>query len=212
MMQNTGKTSNFLKAINKYAAEQRKEIKTQAEEFRKYELQKAEAEVLRDAYFLIQKEMAQMKKGISSEVSKMEMEKRKELFAKRQSIMNEVFKKAEDKLFEFTGTQAYKELLKKYVSSISKVLKKQGTILYICKRDENMVDEIKQAYGKLCEVQVSDDIKIGGVMAVNENMSMIVDETIDAKLNDQKEWFAEKGNSAGNGICNDSITCSMRQQ
>lgn len=61
-MQDIGKTSNFLKAINKYAAEQRKEIKTRAEEFRKYELQKAEAEVLRDAYYLIQNEMAQMKK------------------------------------------------------------------------------------------------------------------------------------------------------
>ena len=61
-MQDGGKTSNFLKAINKYAAEQRKEIKTRAEEFRKYELQKAEAEVLRDAYYLIQNEMAQMKK------------------------------------------------------------------------------------------------------------------------------------------------------
>lgn len=190
-MQNTGKTSNFLKAINKYAAEQRKEIKTQAEEFRKYELQKAEAEVLRDAYFLIQKEMAQMKKGISSEVSKMEMEKRRELFAKRQLIMNEVFKKAEDKLLEFTKTQDYKELIKKYVSSISKVIKKPGTILYICKRDKDMIDEIKETYGKPCGVEVSENIKIGGVLAENQEMSIIIDETIDAKLDDQKEWFAE---------------------
>ncbi len=190
-MQNTGKTSNFLKAINKYAAEQRKEIKTQAEEFRKYELQKAEAEVLRDAYFLIQKEMAQMKKGISSEVSKMEMEKRRELFAKRQLIMNEVFKKAEDKLLEFTKTQDYKELIKKYVSSISKIIKKPGTILYICKRDKDMIDEIKETYGKPCSVEVSENIKIGGVLAENQEMSIIIDETIDAKLDDQREWFAE---------------------
>lgn len=190
-MQEAGKSSNFLKAINKYAAEQRKEIKTRAEEFRRFELQKAEAEVLKDAYFLIQKEMAQMKKGISSEVSKLEMEKRKELFAKRQTIMNEVFEKAKIKLLEFTQTQDYNELMKKYVSMVSNVLKKSGTVLYICKRDEHMADELLEAFGKSCKVEVSDEIKIGGVMAVNQSMSMIIDETIDSKLEDQKEWFAE---------------------
>ena len=119
MMQEVGKTSNFLKAINKYAAEQRKEIKTRADEFRKYELQKAEVEVLRDAYYLIQNEMAQMKKNISSEVSRLEVEKRKELFAKRNAIMDEVLGKAREKLVAFTKTQEYVELLKRSAESIS---------------------------------------------------------------------------------------------
>ena len=151
-MQDIGKTSNFLKAINKYAAEQRKEIKTRAEEFRKYELQKAEAEVLRDAYYLIQNEMAQMKKNIASEVSKLEFEKRRELFAKRQTIMNDVFKKAQDKLLNFAKTQDYIKLLKNYAGAVSKILKKSGTVLYICKRDEVFIDVIREAYGKICKV------------------------------------------------------------
>ena len=178
-MQDVGKTSNFLKAINKYAAEQRKEIKTRAEEFRKYELQKAEAEVLRDAYYLIQNEMAQMKKNIASEVSKLEFEKRRELFAKRQTIMNDVFKKAQDKL------------LKNYAGAVSKILKKSGTVLYICKRDEGFIDVIREAYGKICKVEVSDSIKIGGILAVNKVMSLVVDETLDSKLEEQRNWFEE---------------------
>ena len=190
-MQDIGKTSNFLKAINKYAAEQRKEIKTRAEEFRKYELQKAEAEVLRDAYFLIQNEMAQMKKNIASEVSNVEIQKRKELFVKRQDIMDDVFKKACDRLLNFTQTQDYVGLLKKYASSISKILKKSGTVLYICKRDEGYADAIREAYGKICKVEVDDKIKIGGILAVNKAMSLIIDETLDSKLEEQKNWFAE---------------------
>lgn len=190
-MQDGGKTSNFLKAINKYAAEQRKEIKTRAEEFRKYELQKAEAEVLRDAYYLIQNEMAQMKKNIASEVSKLELEKRKEIFAKRQVITENVFKKATERLLDFTQTQEYVELLKNYVGSIAKVLKKSGTVLYICKRDEVHSDVIREAYGKICRIEVSRDIKIGGVRAVNKVMSLVVDQTLDTKLEEQKKWFAE---------------------
>lgn len=190
-MQDIGKTSNFLKAINKYAAEQRKEIKTRAEEFRKYELQKAEAEVLRDAYYLIQNEMAQMKKNIASEVSKLEFEKRRELFAKRQAIMDDVFKKAQNKLLNFAKTQGYIELLKSHASSVSKILKKSGTVLYICKRDEGFIDEIREAYGKICKVEVSDKIKIGGILAVNKVMSLVVDETLDSKLEEQRIWFEE---------------------
>ena len=190
-MQDIGKTSNFLKAINKYAAEQRKEIKTRAEEFRKYELQKAEAEVLRDAYYLIQNEMAQMKKNIASEVSKLEFEKRRELFVKRQAIMDDVLKKAQDKLLNFAKTQDYIELLKNYASSVSKILKKSGTVLYICKRDEGFIDDIREAYGKICKVEVSDNIKIGGILAVNKVMSLVVDETLDSKLEEQRIWFEE---------------------
>lgn len=190
-MQDIGKTSNFLKAINKYAAEQRKEIKTRAEEFRKYEIQKAEAEVLRDAYYLIQNEMAQMKKNIASEVSKLEFEKRRELFVKRQAIMDDVLKKAQDKLLNFAKTQDYIELLKNYASSVSKILKKSGTVLYICKRDEGFIDDIREAYGKICKVEVSDKIKIGGILAVNKVMSLVVDETLDSKLEEQRIWFEE---------------------
>lgn len=190
-MQDIGKTSNFLRAINKYAAEQRKEIKTRAEEFRKYELQKAEAEVLRDAYFLIQREMAQMKKNIANEVSKLELEKRKEIFAKRQNIMDEVLKKARNKILDFTNTQEYVEHLKKYANSISKILKKSGTILYVCARDEKFKDMIREAYGKICVVKVDEKIKVGGIRAINSVMALVVDETLDAKLEKQKSWFEE---------------------
>lgn len=190
-MRDISKTSNFLKAINKYAAEQRKKIKTSAEEFRKYELQKAEAEVLRDAYFLIQNEMAQMKRNVASEVSKLEFEERKKLFAKRQAIVEDVFKKARERLLEFVSSPDYVDVLKRYAVSISKVLKKSGTTLYISRRDERYADDIREAYGKICKVEVSNKIKIGGILAVNKAMSLVVDETIDAKLEDQKKWFAE---------------------
>lgn len=190
-MRDTGSTSNFLKAINKYAAEQRRELKNQTEEFKKKELQKAEAEVLRDAYYLIQKEMAQMRKGISSEVSKEEMQGRKELFAQRKAIVEEVFKKCEKRLLEFANTSEYKELMKNYASKISKVLNKPGTVLYIQEKDMEIKEELKESFGKLCKVLVSEEIKIGGLIAVNRNMNIIIDETLDSKLTDQREWFAE---------------------
>ena len=100
-------------------------------------------------------------------------------------------KKAQDKLLNFAKTQDYIELLKNYASSVSKILKKSGTVLYICKRDEGFIDDIREAYGKICRVEVSDKIKIGGILAVNKVMSLVVDETLDSKLEEQRIWFEE---------------------
>lgn len=102
-----------------------------------------------------------------------------------------MFQKAQDKLLNFAKTQDYIKLLKNYAGAVSKILKKSGTVLYICKRDEVFIDVIREAYGKICKVEVSDSIKIGGILAVNKVMSLVVDETLDSKLEEQRNWFEE---------------------
>lgn len=191
MQETENKTSNFLKAINKYAREQRQELKTEFDKFKKYELEKAEAEVLRDAYHLIQREMNQMKKGISSEVSKEEMLCKKEMFKKRNNIKEKVFIAVKEKLVCFTGTDKYADVMEEYAKEISKVLNEPGTVLYVCKRDLNLAPKLKAAFGLECSVEVSKDIKIGGILGMNSSMGIIADETIDSKLEEQSQWFDE---------------------
>lgn len=191
MQETENKTSNFLKAINKYAREQRQELKTELERFKKYELEKAEAEVLRDAYHLIQREMNQMKKGISSEVSREEMICKKLMFQKRNDIKKKVFESVEKRLIDFTNTERYTGLMMDYAKTISKVLNKPGTTLYVCTRDLRLSQELKDAFGVQCSVESSSDIKIGGILGMNLSMGIIVDETIDSKLEDQSQWFDE---------------------
>ena len=64
------KVNKFYTAINHYAMEQRKKIEHEIAEFKSKELEEAENEVLAEAYHLIQKEMAQMRGGISREMEK----------------------------------------------------------------------------------------------------------------------------------------------
>lgn len=191
MQETENKTSNFLKAINKYAREQRQELKTELERFKKYELEKAEAEVLRDAYHLIQREMSQMKKGISSEVSREEMICKKLMFQKRNDIKKKVFESVEKRLIDFTDTERYTGLMVDYAKTISKVLNKPGTTLYVCSRDLRLSQELKDAFGAQCSVEPSSYIKIGGILGMNSSMGIIADETIDSKLEDQSQWFDE---------------------
>lgn len=191
MPNQSGKTSNFLKAINKYAEEQRTKIRNEAENFKKKEIEKAESEILNDVYILIQNEMAEMKAEIAKEMSKKELDSRKNLFEKRNLITKKVFEKSKSKLLEFTKTDEYPKLLAKYAKAISSVLVEPGTIIYVRKEDLCFSDTIKEAFGRDCKIEIKENIKIGGIYSYNPNMGLIADETLDSKLEEQHIWFAE---------------------
>lgn len=186
------RVSNFLQAINKYAEEQRSKIKTEIAEIKKRELEKAEAEILNDTYKLIQDEMAQIRRTISSELSKKEIEGRKALFEKRANITNSVFSEATERLLKFTKTDDYVNMLKKYAKKLSSVLTSPGTILYVKKDDLIYSEQIRKEFGEeSCTVQASDDIIIGGIRGYNVSMGLIADESLDSKLEEERKWFTE---------------------
>lgn len=182
--------SKFLDAINKYAEEQRNKIEAEVELFKEQELEKAETDILSEAYALIQKEMNNMRQKIASETSRKAMEGRKELFGKRREITDRVFEAAKEKLAAYTATEAYPALLQKYAGALAEILPADGTVLTLRRQDEAYADLVKQAFGKGCTIAYSDDIRLGGLRAYHQELGRIADETLDSKLEDQREWFA----------------------
>ena len=185
------KTDNFLKAIEKYAAEQRSKIESEAEEFKSKELNKAEEDGLKEAYVLLQKKMLSINTGIARELSKAENASRKSTFIKRQEIENKVFGSAKEKLLEYAKTDKYIAGLLDSVKAVSKKLTADDVILYVCERDIKLKDKIISAFGRKCDVQVSNEIRIGGVTGISRKGGILADETLDTKLQNQKEWFCE---------------------
>ena len=185
------KTDNFLKAIEKYAAEQRSKIESEAEEFKTKELNKAEEDGLKEAYVLLQKKMLSINTGIARELSKAENASRKSTFAKRQEIEDKVFERAKGKLLEYAGTDKYIQKLLESAKTVSEKLTADDVILYVCEKDLKLKDKIISAFGRNCTVQSSSEIQIGGIMGVSRTVGLLADETLDTKLQNQKEWFCE---------------------
>lgn len=191
MPDTVSKTDNFLKAIEKYAEEQRTKIESEAEDFKEKELTKAEEEGLKEAYILIQRKMSDINTKISSELSKAESSSRKEVFIKRKQIAEEVFEKAAKKLVDYTKTDKYSALLKKSAKEISNFLTADDVILYVKDEDIKFENEIKSAFGKNCKIKTSEEITIGGIMGLSRKTGLLADETLDTKLSEQQEWFYE---------------------
>lgn len=200
-------SENFLKAIEKYAEEQRNKIRFESESFKKQELEKAETEGIREAYTLIQREMAAIRTEISSQLSRDEMASRKKLFEKRNKMTENVFEKVTQRLVEFTKTADYEKLMLESVKKIAQALKADDVIFFIKEsdlkfadkikvaytaerlKDKKLADKIKSAFSPSCEVKSSKEIKIGGITGRSASLGLIADETLDTKLDGQREWF-----------------------
>lgn len=191
MPDTVSKTDNFLKAIEKYAEAQRTRLQTEAEEFKETELNKAEEEGIKEAYVLIQRQMASVRTEIARELSKAEGESRKEIFRKRQEIEDSVFAKAEERILAYTKTEKYVQKLLASVKAVAGVLDSDDVILYVTDRDRKYEDKIRKAFGRACEVQTDKSIRLGGVIGKSAALGLLADETLDTRLSEQHEWFYE---------------------
>lgn len=196
MADTVSKTDNFLRAIEKYAEEQRTKIQSEAEDFREKELNKAEEEGLREAYVLIRKKMSDINIQISSELSKAESASRKKTFICRKEISDKVFEDAEKKLIEFTKTPKYLETLKKSAFAIGERLKSDDVVLMVSERDLKFKDEIAESFKnaggyEVYEIISDSSISIGGITGLSRKLGLLADETLDTKLDEQHEWFYE---------------------
>lgn len=193
------KVNKFYTAINHYAMEQRKKIEHEIAEFKSKELEEAENEVLAEAYHLIQKEMAQMRGGISREMAKREIDCRRRLLEQRQKITDEVFKQAAEALLQYTRTDRYPALLQKLAKEIAQFLQQKECdelIIYLKPGDEKYRDFIAPLFSIPCSFALDPEIQLGGLRVSCEKRRIVADSTLDALLKDQISWFEEHSHLA----------------
>lgn len=190
-MENTAKTDNFLKAIKKYAEEQRHSIQIEVEHIKEEKLKKAREKGELDSKKYISDNLEAKKNEETSKVAKIMQEKQKELFLKRLEMTETIFKKAEDKLINYTKTDKYSQKLIDSAKAISEFFGNKNCTLSISEKDLNSADKISAVFSGNAEVIADKSIKIGGIKGYCSELNIIADETLDSKLAAQKEWFVE---------------------
>lgn len=187
------KLVQFYNAINDYAKKQRLRILYETEAQNAAELVRAESEALSDAYRMIQRETAEMRASITKELSSHEYEGRRALFERRVEIEKKVFDEAADRLAAYTATPDYKKYLYKAVLAAAKTFSASpsGAVFRIREEDMSFAESIRSAYGSECTIEPDSTIQLGGLRALNEGLGIAIDATLDARLEQQHEWFCE---------------------
>ncbi len=189
MIDADSKTNSFLKAIERYADEQKNMMKDEIEAFRKEQLDNANEEGSAAAYAFIQKEKADFKSALAKEYSRRETQLKRELFTKRTQMAQTVFDEAHKKLEEYTRTADYDIYMTRAAESISNYVGARNVVVYIAEKDKRYESGIRSHFSGKCEVRFDDTIKLGGICCVCEELSTVADETLDSKLDIAKKNF-----------------------
>jgi len=189
-MQNIDQVFLYMKdEIERQAKNEEKAIldEVKALEDEAYESMKAEAK--RDADLRLKQEEEEMSSNASSEISESHIERTKKLIEKRDEYVKSIFAKAKEELIAFTKSDEYAAFMEAKLKKVNAALKVPDSQLFVAKKDLPMKDRLLKAFGVHVQVKVSDDITIGGFIVENKAASLIVDETFDFALLNQKEWF-----------------------
>ncbi|CDZ24452.1 hypothetical protein CCDG5_1338 [[Clostridium] cellulosi] len=189
MSQSEKKLDKFSSAVLKDAEEQRSKILAEIEEYRKNELEKAEEEILHDAYVMIQNEIASIKNKHSRKISLAELEGRRNQLILRDQLVGKVFEEAAAKIAAFTKTDGYRQYMIDLVKKSCDQIPEGSIIISVKKDDLFLSSDLIAASGRDAKVEANAVIQLGGVLVSNPEKGIVVDETLDLKLNNQKDWF-----------------------
>ena len=187
IQQSPAKTKSFLNAINKAAMQKCNDIQNQIEETTRMEMQRAKDEARRDGHLRINAEKAKIEAQAKMQIAQYENEKKSHIYAKRKAYQTEVFEQAKAALKDYTKTDAYKQFLKACLADLSDKVGKTPTF-NVAEGDAAAKAEITALYPK-ATVQTDRSVEIGGYRVLESEKGILIDETLDARLLEQLDWF-----------------------
>ncbi|RHM60052.1 MULTISPECIES: V-type ATP synthase subunit E [Coprobacillaceae] len=175
--------------IERLAKKEEEQILSEAKELEQeaYESMKAEAKA--DASAQLNKELAEISSQASVEAAANLETRTKQLVEKRDGFVADIFNEAKEKLVSFASGNEYHDYLVNRVSAVSKEYQMENCVLKVREADQALKDELVKAYQLPVEVEVSQDILIGGFILENKTTHVVVDESLDFALESQKDWF-----------------------
>jgi len=177
-------------AILSQAQQESKKIIDEANAVRKREIDIAREEDLGHMNARIQEKSGAMRQETVKAVARVELEARHEILRLRNAKTNELFERVEKRLLQYTQTDGYKTDLLKRAARLKDSLDHNETAVLVRECDQDLGGEIAKAIGAKA-VESDASIKTGGFKLKNKKARILIDETLDERLLEQRQWFLQ---------------------
>lgn len=189
-MQNKDQVFLYIKdEIERISSKEEQTILAEAKEIEQaaYNHLRDEAEIA--AKHQLDKELAEISSKASIDASIQLEERLKKLVTKREEYVNTIFNEVKNRLEEFVSSDNYHDYLINHVKAVSDEYQMSDCILYVKNDDLKYIDELKAAYQLPIEVKDSKDIQLGGFIIENKQTNVVINESLEVNLDNQKDWF-----------------------
>lgn len=129
-----------------------------------------------------------LRKEKNSEVSKQQIEIKKELGKKQEELKSLLFHEVENKLEEYMSTKEYRKYLIDHIIEAKKFAQDEEIQIYIDPADEEALESLEKATGT--QISVSEYSFHGGIRAVIRSKNILIDQSFETRLNEAKDGFS----------------------
>lgn len=188
------KRERFRESIMRQANEQIREIDRELEGYRASEIGRYEDDVRGSSDAFLEEERSRIEAAADHAVSARRAELRRLLFQRRGELTGELFEKAEVRLKEFAASPEYPDYLCRKAEKAKAVRGnggKEQVVLLVMPDDLRWKERLAESCGAPCEVREDASIRLGGLRFALEQSGLEADETLDAALDAQRQWFYE---------------------
>ena len=173
----------FREEIQRVSEQQLQALDEEIETIREQTLAQLEASAQRDAGAACEQELRELQSEYAVRLSRLHDETDRRLMKKRNELAESVFSEVIEKIREFTESKDYEALLSDKARELSQLSYPHPSI-YVREADLSYADQIRNAFADGAEVCADDSIRLECLVS-----GIVIDETFDARLNEQKEWF-----------------------
>ncbi len=193
------KVTEFFNAINEDLQRQVNEITEEANRLKTEQLKKSEWEARKKSKAFLQNEVVGYMQSNGRLVAAAQAKAKKDLLNKRAQLEQQAFDRAAQKLRGFTKSAEYEPFVLKSAQQIASCFNGGEIVFYLRREDEPLFEKIAQIVPQPCRFEADDSILIGGCRAVSESSRLRADDTLDARLESQRDWFGEHSGLSAQG-------------
>ncbi len=185
--------SKFSSAVLSDAMRENEQLLRELEEQRKQQLDRAENELLSESYRYIQSELEHIRSSINQALSKRTLELKKDIVKKSGQLSSALYNDVLERLRAYAGTDAYRE----YLFSLARRIAEEFSacdhpmVLELSPRDIPWAQELTAVFGGNCETKENEEILLGGLIATVPDRGIVLEETLDQRLQAVFEEFIE---------------------
>lgn len=178
----------FEEEIQRVSGIEIEKIESEIDSIRQKSIEEMEEEAQREAGLTKEQEIKEMMADQAIRISKLHEETNRKLMKKRRELFDAIFDEAKIKLKGYASSSECIQLLKQKAADLG-TKDFDHVTFYTAKKDSELLKTLQEAYGKACDGKADETIELGGFRMECESRGIVIDETFDTGLDEQKDWF-----------------------